>query len=299
MLANTSVVLNATNTFLNNTFSQPVLDCYSNCEQHAQVAEILLIWKFRSISESIGSGGAIILHSSSLIIYSEYSIFANNFAQKSGGAIAAHDGNITILGSTLFVRNIAYGYNGGAVSLNIGTLILQGNILFVNNTAPSQRGGALSIIVYGAVNISFNKEWPRKSYSSTTTNFCWNVITNGKSVDSNYHINIAADYGHSVFDSFYSKNLSLVGMVKFYGNVAAKEGGAISMWFYSRISIAMNTSCENNMAYNGGAMFFAGTSGLTLSPVANVLNHAESKRGALYFEDSQCSIFVPECFFFQ
>lgn len=186
-----------------------------------RVEEIQLIWTFRSNSDLIGSGGAIILAASTLIIYSESSIFANNSAQKFGGAIAAHDGNITILGSALFGRNVAYRYNGGAVSLKRGTLICQGNISFVNNTAHL-RGGALSI-EYGALSISLNKGWPPKSYSSTTKNFCWNKIT---SMDSNYY-KLALDYGRIGFESIYGKNLKLMGMVMFHGNVAAKEGGGI------------------------------------------------------------------------
>ena len=72
------------------------------------------------------------------------------------------------------------------------------------------------------------------------------------------------------------------------------------MGSYGRISIAMNVYIENNIAYNGGAMFFAGTSKLILSPGATIffiINHAKSKGGALFYQDSQCSMYEPECFF--
>ena len=124
-----------------------------------------------------GSGGAIYCHSSTLNINNEYSVFANNFAQRSGGAIYIEDGNITINGSVKFLDNVAREYEGGAMFLGSVTLIVSGGISFINNKAFF--GGALSIfqakllIIVGEEIIA-----NEKSILNDTMRFCRNVAMN-------------------------------------------------------------------------------------------------------------------------
>jgi predicted outer membrane repeat protein len=282
------VILNGINTFLNNNSSKQYMDC--NCTYTLQLTDI--DFRFYSLK---GCGGAIVCVSSSLVINSEYSVFASNSALNSGGAIIAIDhGSITIIGSALFERNIAHKQDGGAIRFNGKSMILQGNISFRNNEASL--GGALSL-VRGTLNISSSKGWWSLQYFySTITSFLdsRNVVTSEKSVDSNnISTPIAADYDHStsVFDSVY-KNTSLVGIVKFCGNVETEKGGAISIWSFGHMNIATNTYFENNTAHDGGGLFFFATSKLVLFPeitISFVQNRAESRGGAIYFqEDSRC-----------
>ena len=130
----------------------------------------------------IGSGGVIYCNSSTLIINSEYSVFADNFALQYGGAIYATNGNITIKGSVTFMENAAYESEGGAMFLEFVTLIVNGNISFINNEADY--GGALSIsevklLIVGEFEVLERME-NEKSIINEATKFCRNVAMNGE-----------------------------------------------------------------------------------------------------------------------
>ena len=136
ILLESVVKLSGINTFVNNTSEHYVNFHRIRCFEDEEY----------DIDWMSYSGGAIYCRSSTLNIDSEFSVFANNFAQKSGGAIEAEDGNIiTIKGSVTFMKNAAkFNDNGGAIFLYYVTLRVSGDISFINNEADF--GGALSIL---------------------------------------------------------------------------------------------------------------------------------------------------------
>ena len=287
-LFESTVTLNGISTFMNNNSSKGSWDYY--CIYSAGV--------FINIDDYMkGSGGVIYYKSSTLIINSEYSIFANNSAQLSGGAIAALSGNITIRGFIRFMNNVAYECEGGAISLFTTTLIVSGNISFINNEAYYS-GGALSLFAAKFLLI-VSEEWilNEKSIFSDAIKFCCNVAINGGMTS------IAAKYV-GVLESTYSNyNVSVKGMATFCGNIASSKGGAINNDYNSDITVDGGIYFESNRAANGGGMYIGHNSKLivSLSTQENnnmvfVLNHANDLGGALYIEDSQCSNPASECF---
>jgi hypothetical protein len=83
----------------------------------------------------------------------------------------------------------------------------------------------------------------------------------------------------------------------FNGNMAILYGGGILSAYESSITIFDGSiHFENNTAMNGGGMYLGDNSKLILSlsienNVSFVLNHAQRFGGALYVQDSQCSLF--------
>ena len=291
------VILTGINTFMNNS-----------CLNRFRISYCIINpWDY----DFMGCGGAIYSISSTIIINSEYSesIFANNLAQKSGGAIATLDTNIIIQGSSSFERNVAIENEGGAISVSVTTLILSGNISFINNNG--RVGGALSLYV---TDLFFIEEiMSPESFDNAAINLCWNAALNGGFWSRNYNNKNIMHSRHTFkgiadfdaktafeYDSFNKRNLSGMNAVRFSGN-KAEYGGAIRN-YKSKIKVYGNAYFENNRAFEGGAMYFLGISKLILAPAINVsfiLNYANSKGGAIYVEDSQCSLgsTIPiECF---
>jgi predicted outer membrane repeat protein len=244
-----------------------------------------------------GSGGAIYCNSSTLIINSEYSVFANNFADEDGGVIYAVFGNITIKGSVAFTENVACESDGGAMFLQYVTLIVSGNISFINNKA--HYGGALStsgvkLLIEGKERVA-----NENSVFNEAIKFCRNVGMNGDSEMSS----IEAEHVR-VLDIIYYKNNfneSGKGVALFRGNMAFQGGGLQFAYDSDIIIFDGSIHFENNTAMNGGGMYLIDNSKLiilsTQSDVSFVLNHAKSLGGALYVDDSHCSVRLKDCFF--
>ena len=283
------ITLSGINTFMNNTSPKDFFHIDSQCQQ-----DIEHNWFRRS------GGGAIYCSSSTLNINSEYSLFANNFAQDSGGAIHAKDvGNITITGSVTFMKNIAK-YGGGALFVASVTLILNGKISFIDNKAGI--GGALSIS--GAKFLIVGEERMANeilSIFNDAAKFCRNVAMNGDAA------NIEAEHVRvlDTCNGHFNESGITKGVAVFRGNIAFSEGGGMKSDDGSDIIIFDGSiHFENNTAVNGGGMYLSDNSKLTLSSftqnVSFILNHAWSLGGALYIDDSQCSTLPiakdTECF---
>lgn len=112
--------------------------------------------------------------------------------------------------------------------------------------------------------------------------------------DSPFHTGIMAFIAtNGTSDSTCYNNFSFTGMAEFREN-SVVEGGAIKSE-YNDIIIFDGIICfDENTADDGGAIHLGSTLKLILSPAIKNLsfthNHAESNGGALYFEDSQCSL---------
>ena len=288
ILLESVVTLSGINTFVNNTSEHYVNFRRIRCFEDAEY----------DIDWVSCSGGAIYCRSSTLNINSEYSVFANNFAQKSGGAIEADDGNIiTIKGSVTFMKNAAND-KGGAIFLYYVTLRVSGDISFINNEADF--GGALSILRAKFLFVDGERmENGKSTFNAATvkvTEVCRNVAMNG-SIESDYV---------SIYNSHF--NESGKGKIVFRGNMAYSEGGGIKGTDNSVITILNfdeRICFENNTAIHGGGMYLGINSKLEiiLSPsiqrgISFVLNHAHRFGGALYVDDSQCSTVPKECFLY-
>ena len=101
--------------------------------------------------------------------------------------------------------------------------------------------------------------------------------------------------------SLFFVNLILQGNISFINNTFS-TGSALSLFYGAVFFIHGNAYFKNNTATNGGAMYLSGTTKLILAPAINIsfiMNHADRFGGALYFEDSQCSLeptIQMECF---
>ena len=85
-------------------------------------------------------------------------------------------------------------------------------------------------------------------------------------------------------------NMTFIGTTYLYRN-RANYGGAIRC-YYSNIMFSGTAYFEGNVAYNGGAIALT-NSKLIFKPNFNIFfisNHANEAGGALYIEDSQCSL---------
>ena len=198
------------------------------------------------------SGGAIFCDSSTLTIND--TLFYKNFAlQGKGGAISAENGIIVFQGTNYFVSNFALG--GGAMLLSDSTVTLNESIFF-NNGAIGGRNELLTHLI--------SEEFESNSYKQL-----FNLIDRLSKGRSNLSLN---------FDGIVCENS------------ATLNGGAIQS-VNSSITIDGKVQFKNNTAFHGGAMFLTRTK-LILSLTAKVFfirNHADSRGGAIYIKDSQCS----------
>jgi predicted outer membrane repeat protein len=240
-----------------------------------------------------GSGGAIYCKHSTLIINSEYSLFANNFAENAGGAIHATGESIIIKGSVTFMKNNANYTGGGAITLIFVTLTVSGNISFIDNQGYT--GGALLLSEAKFLIVSEERMENENYYNifNDETKFC----INGNLAS------IEAEYTTRVLDSYFNESGKATAV--FRGNMAILYGGGIKSNGNSDITILDGSiRFENNQAMNGGGMYMVDNSKLILSSftqndVSFILNHAQNLGGALYVEDShQCSDRIRdlECF---
>ncbi|KAF1792536.1 Pectin lyase fold [Phytophthora cactorum] len=71
----------------------------------------------------------------------------------------------------------------------------------------------------------------------------------------------------------------------FKGNTADQNGGAIATTVKAKVTIALQTSFESNVAHFGGAMAVSGTSTITLTSVHFRTNQASEDGGALFITD--------------
>ncbi|KAG6975834.1 hypothetical protein JG688_00001982, partial [Phytophthora aleatoria] len=71
----------------------------------------------------------------------------------------------------------------------------------------------------------------------------------------------------------------------FKGNTADQNGGAIATTVKAKVTIALQTSFESNVAHFGGAMAVSGTSTITLTSVHFRSNQASEDGGALFITD--------------
>ncbi len=211
------------------------------------------------------SGGAIYSNSSNLTIGG--AVFLENFAlQGKGGALSAENGVILFQGITLFFNNFALG--GGAILINSLSVKVNGNISFINNGAIGERDELLTHL---------SEEFESSSYyQQLDTNI---IMAAGLSTD---RINLSIN-----FDEFCENSVTL-------------KGGAIQT-VNSDITVDGKVKFKNNTAFHGGAMFLARTKLMlsSTSKMSFIQNHADSKGGAIYVKDVQCSFgstHRSECF---
>ena len=217
------------------------------------------------------SGGAIYCDSSNLTINDAF--FQTNFAlQGKGGAISAENGVIVFQGANYFFSNFAPG--GGAMLLNGSTvhIKLNGSIYFMNNGAVGGRDDISRNLIYISEEPELN---------------LYEQLIDGLSIGS---LNLSLDRLNSSLN--FDENIC--------ENSATLEGGAIQS-DNSSMTIDGEVEFKYNIAFHGGAMFLAHTK-LILSSTVKIffiLNHADSRGGAIYVKDSQCSFestYPIECF---
>ena len=206
------------------------------------------------------SGGAIFCDSSTLTIYGAY--FYKNFAlQGEGGAISAENGNIIFQGTNYFISNFALG--GGAMLLNDSTVTLNESVFFNNGAII---GGQDELLLH-LIRLSEELE-------SSLSELIDKISIDKSNLSSNFDRNNSIDVDNVCENS---------------GTVTL-NGGAIQS-VNSRLTIDGEVQFANNTAFHGGAMFLTRTK-LILSSTANIFfirNHADSRGGAIYIKDSQCS----------
>ena len=205
------------------------------------------------------SGGAIFCNSSTLTIYGAY--FYKNFAlQGKGGAISAENGDIVFQGTNYFISNFALG--GGAMLLNGSTVTLNESVFFNNGAITGGQDVLLTHLII--------EEFESSLYEVQQL------------IDE-----IPLSRSNSLFNFDRNNSIDIDNVCE---NSATLNGGAIQS-VNSRLTIDGKVQFANNTAFHGGAMFLTRTK-LILSSTAKISfirNHADSRGGAIYIKDSQCS----------
>ena len=289
----------------------------------------LEIYYFSNFTGNIAErrGGAMMLNICRLNIQGNTS-FVGNKAHE-GGAMLLQNTNSSVNGNLFLNKNLAD--SDGVLSITEGNFIIKGYALFDGNHVNST-GGALHITsranfkVCGSIysessNTSFDadvlplkkaKAFDMECSTDNATSFNNSIIFlhntasyRGGSItcESAAIKFIGTVYFNESYDSAIEGdrcNMTFIGTTYLYRNHARFGGGAIR-GYYSNIMFSGTAYFERNVAYNGGAIALT-NSKLIFKPNLNIFfisNHANEAGGALYIEDSQCSLrsSVPlECF---
>ncbi|KAG2939403.1 hypothetical protein PC115_g3107 [Phytophthora cactorum] len=226
--------------------------CLSNSAQ-AYFTSVKVIF-----SDSKTSGGGIYVESSSKL-YAVNSDISDNFADDSGGGIFIDTGdkNAVTLNGSFVDRNLAHG-EGCGIFVGREAILAGYKTQFWGNggvitSGKNEGGGAISSID-GIVKLT----------SCTLVN------------------NTALVGGAIHFDR--GGSAAIMSSV-FKGNTADQNGGAIATTVKAKVTIALQTSFESNVAHFGGAMAVSGTSTITLTSVHFRTNQASEDGGALFITD--------------
>ncbi|MCM1404413.1 MAG: hypothetical protein NC133_02850 [Prevotella sp.] len=279
------------------------VNLYRGSLQNNQASRGGAIYNYRTLHVDGGTfvnnqasvyGGAVYLPGSqyaSLLIgendaAAETVVFANNTAQKSGGAIFGQMKNaVVVKGGATFRNNCAVEGNGGAINTS-GALTLDG-VTFDTNQAAS-KGGA--IYVYYS-----NPELTVRQVAINSGLFQNNQASKGGA--------IALSASSEEFDK---GAIGYIGAVTFRANHAfATEtddpelpgettddddtvknfngnGGAIYIARQSDVTIDGATFAQNTAERNGGAVYVTGNAQLGMTSTTLSANATDGKGGALY-----------------
>ncbi|ETM37615.1 hypothetical protein L914_15837 [Phytophthora nicotianae] len=226
--------------------------CLSNSAQ-AYFTSVKVI-----LSDSKTSGGGIYVESSSKL-YAENSNISDNFADDSGGGIFIDTGdkNAVTLNGSFIERNFAHG-EGCGVFVGREAILAGYKSQFIGNggvtTSGKNEGGGAISCVDGIVKL-------------TSCTFINNTALVGGAI--HFDRGGSAAIMSSVFE----------------GNTADQNGGAIATSVKAKVTIALQTLFENNVAHFGGAMAVSGTSTFILTSVDFRSNRASEVGGALFITD--------------
>ena len=271
-------------------------------------------------------GGAMMLYTCSLNIQSNASFVGNEAALFRGGAMLLLNTDSNINGNLLLKKNKAFW--GGAVAIIEGNFIIKGHTVFDSNSAEN-RGGALHIgshvnfifcgsVYSGSNSTSFDTDaLPLNNAAEYSTD---NALSFNNSIvflrntaeyqggsiacgneSTNIIVSTVTFIGIMYFIESYQSaingygcNMRFIGTTYFYENSALYEGGGAIVSSNSNIMLSGTAYFEGNIAANkGGGAIALANSKLIFKPNLNVffiLNYAIEKGGALYIEDSRCSL---------
>ena len=271
--------------------------------EHNKAARGGAIYNYRKLSVNKGEfnqnqaavyGGAVYLPGSQyaeLFIGEENATqnlvtFEANFAEKSGGAVFGQMKNsVTIYGGATFTKNTS-GSNGGAINTS-GALTVY-DATFSENKAAS-KGGAI-YVYYSDIELT------TRQVSIAKGSFVANEASKGGAI------------AFSASDVEFEKGaIGFVGEVTFQGNKAfATEtddpdlsdseddstgtfngnGGAIYIARNSDVTIDGATFAENNAAIKAGAIYATGSSLVSIANAQFNANTSDKKAGAIYITNA-------------
>ena len=122
-MANSTLTLNGTNLFLNNTSSR-----YS---EEIELVRKKSLCNYHHV-ENANSGGAISCSNSHLRFYG-HANFTDNMAESFGGVILVESGDLIIKGNAVFNKTVAKS-GGGAIFLNYASSNISGKFSLSTNT---------------------------------------------------------------------------------------------------------------------------------------------------------------------
>ena len=256
---------------------------------------------FKNNEATKGSGGAIF---NSFLKNTNYSgkvtilygtKFESNYAKKYGGAIHTNVNNVIVSDNVSFIKNKAQ--NGAAISVqDSGNIILQDNIDFISNESTSH-GGAVYSAYGGNFSIGKNARFINNVAGGTGGHGGAIYAYNNKKDGDRYVIigenalfenNSCVKYGGAIYNG--SRTVLTIGNgAKFISNHGTSKyslGGAIYN-IGNGLNIGDNSEFISNSAIQGGAIFHAVDTNLTLSKISfdnnsAIGNDTQSAGGALF-----------------
>ena len=220
-----------------------------------------------------GDGGAIVWIGSDGLV--DDCNFINNTANKTGGAVyltaSSELGQCdnTTFSNSHFENNVA-GTNGGAINWNEGATNGKiENSSFENNTACANGGAVFWYGTNGTItgsNFTNNQALGTQIGTYGDTGHGGAVIwtgSNGLVDDSIFENNTAAINGGAVYLRDLNGNCdnTTFSNSKFFNNTASGEGGAIDWNEGATNGAIIDSTFENNTAYDGGAVSWTGHDG--------------------------------------
>ena len=217
--------------------------------------------------------------------------FIANSASNHGGACAVMHSTLHLNGSTTFKNNTAT--SGGGVYIGFSTVDTDGSNCFMNNTAHSQGGGIYvteSSMEFNGSDV-FVANSARNKGAAIHTSFT-NLIFRGGS----HFANNSAEYGGAIH--FQSSNLTVAHHgSSHHSQTSPPSTNCKICCAASNLSTIQDSVFVNNMALQGGALYFDVNSNFSMHQITSVNfqnNNATAFGGAIYVVDAPSR---SECFF--
>ena len=232
-------------------------------------------------------GGGLFIFKCAVNILGENNFIANS-ATNHGGAFAVMRSTLHLNGSTTFKNNTAT--SGGGVYISDTTVDSDGSNCFMNNTAQSEGGGIYvrkSKVEFNGSDV-FVANFARNKGAAIHTSFT-TLIFQGSS----HFVNNSAKFGGGIH--FEGSNLTVAHHGSSHHSQISPSSTNFKICYAA--SNLQDSSFVNNMALQGGALYFDVNSNFSVHQLAYVHfqdNNATAFGGVIYVEDAPSR---SECFF--